>query len=154
MTDVYIRLLGPDDVAILDRLAADDADFDIDGRGGEEERLSQEDLRAYLSDPTVLHWIAYEGDERILGFLHCQTIRKYGGQPMELMLYEIGVRAKARRKGVGRALMDAMTAWMKERSITEVWVLGDNPGAVAFYKACAFEGHAPEDAVYLTREMD
>lgn len=147
-----IRRLGPSDVAILEGLAAEDADFDIDGREGEEARLPAEDLRAYLSDPTVLHWVAFDG-EVALGFLHCQTIRKYGGQPMELMLYEIGVRARARRQGVGRALLAVMTAWMKEHGVVEVWVLGDNPGAVAFYKACGFEGHAPEDAVYLTRDL-
>lgn len=155
---ITIRLLGPDDVAILARLAEEDADFDLDGRGGEEEKLSADDLRAYLSDPTVLHWIACDGaetrSENILGFLHGQTIRKYSAQPMELMLYEIGVRAHARRQGVGRALMDAMHAWMKERKIVEVWVLGDNPGAVAFYEACGYARHAADDAVYLTRELE
>lgn len=157
MSAIEIRRLTSADVALLDRIAADDADFDMDDCGGQETRLGEDDLRAFLEDPSVLYWVAEEpaakGETSVLGFLHCQTIRKYGAQPMEVMLYAIGVRTAARRQGVGRAFVATMLAWMKERSIIEVWVLGDNPGAVSFYEACGFARHAPEDAVYLTRGL-
>ncbi len=65
-------------------------------------------------------------------------IRKRAGEACELLLYEIGVRSAHRRKNVGRALLDAMYAWMRDHQIGESWVLADNPGAVAFYRACGF----------------
>jgi ribosomal protein S18 acetylase RimI-like enzyme len=151
---VQIRQLGPTDVDLLAQLAQDDADFDIEGRGGQEKQLTTQQLHGFLSDPTVLFWCAFDDDERtVLGFLHCQTIRKYSGEPMEVLLYQIGVRTKSRRTGIGRALIAEMEHWMSVRHIVEVWVLGDNPDAVAFYKSCAFESHDPDDAVYLTREL-
>lgn len=149
---MQIRLLTPSDGHVLDRIAADDADFDIEGRGEEKEELEPRAAIEFLSDPGVLCWAAFDDDE-VVGFLHCQTIRKHAGKPLEMLLYEIGVRACARRKGVGRALMAAMGTHMKERSITEVWVLADNPGAVAFYAACGFDRHAADAAVYMTREL-
>jgi ribosomal protein S18 acetylase RimI-like enzyme len=152
---VQIRQLGPTDVDLLEKLAQDDADFDIDGRGGQEKQLTTQQLHAFLSDPTVLFWCAFADDSEstVLGFLHCQTIRKYSSEPMEVLLYQIGVRSSARRQGIGRALMMEMEHWMSVRHIEEVWVLGDNPVAVDFYKANGFEGHAPEAAVYLTKEL-
>jgi len=47
----------------------------------------------------------------------------------------IGVRAEQRRRGVGRALVSAMDAWMAAHDVREVWVLADNPDAVAFDRA-------------------
>jgi GNAT superfamily N-acetyltransferase len=147
--NIEVRRLGRGDESILALLAADDADFDIDGRGEAAPPASPADAEAYLTDPSILHWVAQDG-EQTLGFLHCQMIRKDGGSAREVLLYEMGVRAHARRHGVGRALVAAMSTWMKQEGITEVWVLADNPGATAFYEACGFEveAHVP---VYLTR---
>jgi hypothetical protein len=39
---------------------------------------------------------------------------------------------------------------MAAHGVAEVWVLADNPGAVAFYEACGF-ATADEMAVYMTR---
>ena len=148
---VTIRRLGTDDVALLRMLAFEDADFDIDGRGKPKPPLEPEETREYLADPSVLHWVAEEG-EQVLGHLHCQIVRKHAGEAKELLLYEIGVRAHARRRGVGQALLGEMFTWMKRHDVDEVWVLADNPGATAFYEACLFE-IAPEAPVYLTRRL-
>ena len=44
-----------------------------------------------------------------------------------------------------------MSAWMQAHAVDEVWVLADNDGAVAFYRACGFD--VPDgQATYLTRE--
>jgi GNAT superfamily N-acetyltransferase len=59
-------------------------------------------------------------------------------QPLELVLYEIGVHREMRRRGIGRALLGECVAWMRERGIHTIWVLADNPGAEAFYLACRF----------------
>ncbi len=149
---MHIRLLGRDDAATLRQLALDDADFDLDQEPGVQRApLDAERALEYLTDPAVLHWVAEEG-ELVLGHLHCQVVRKHAGQPRELLLYEIGVRARARRSGVGRALTATMYDWMARHGVGDVWVLADNPGATAFYEACGFE--EPNDVpVYLTRSV-
>lgn len=143
-----VRRLGGDDHGVLATLARDDADFDVDDRGRAREPSAPEVARAFLDDANVLFWIA-ERDDDVVGFLSCQLIRRRAAPP-ELLLYEIGVRAAWRRRGVGRALVDAMTAWMRAHEVAEVWVLADNDGAVAFYRACGFT--VPDgQATYLVR---
>ena len=145
-----VRRLGPGDQHILAMLARDDEDFDLGGRGGEREPLSPTDSRAYLGDPRVLHWIASDEDGcTILGHMYCLVVPKRSGDGREILLYEIGVRAAQRRTGVGRALVQALDAWMSSHHVREAWVLADNPGAVEFYRACGFT--IGEQPVYLSR---
>lgn len=130
-------------------LALEDTDFDVDGRGKPSSPLDDTASRSYLANPSVLHWVAWEADT-IAGFLLCHVIALRVEEPRELLLYEIGVRAAFRRRGVGKALVDTMTAWMDEEGVGVVWVCADNPGAVAFYRACGFDAEA-EQPVYMTR---
>jgi ribosomal protein S18 acetylase RimI-like enzyme len=146
-----IRRLGAGDEPVLALLARDDADFDIDERGFARAPLPADAARAFLADEHVLLWIA-ERDASVVGFLSCQLVRRRAAAP-ELLLYEIGVRAAERRRGVGRALVDAMAAWMDAHDVVEVWVLADNDGAVAFYGACGF-AVSDGPAVYMTRERE
>jgi len=60
------------------------------------------------------------------------------------------VRDAWRRRGVGQALVTAMTTWMDDNGVREVWVLGDDPGACEFYEAMGFTT-APDQPTYLTR---
>jgi ribosomal protein S18 acetylase RimI-like enzyme len=149
---VSLRKLGPGDESVLSVLAAEDADFDIDDRGGTLTPSSPEDQAAYLADPAVVHLVAEDGG-RVVGHLYGHVLRKRTGH-VEVLLYEIGVRGAYRRRGIGRALVDALSAWMSERRLVELWVVADNPGAVAFYGACGFSAGDPEDAVYMTRSRD
>jgi len=149
---ISVRRLRSGDEAILELLARDDADFDLDDRGGGRPPLSPEAARAYLADSNVLHWIA-EKQGVIVGHMHCTLVRKFAGDPAEILLYEIGVRSAHRRQRVGRSLMNAMDAYMQEHGLKESWVLADNPGAVAFYRACGFKIEKPEP-VYLLRPGD
>lgn len=132
-----IRLLGPGDEDVLALLAADEPDFDLAGRSAPRPPLAGVDAAAYLSDPSVLHWVAEEGGGPV-GFLLCYLERRRAGAPRQLLVYEIGVREAHRRRGVGRALVGAMREWMAQHDVAEAWVLADNPGAEAFYAACSF----------------
>ena len=143
-----VRRLAADEHAILASLARDEADFDVAGRSDAKDPLAREDARAFLADGNVLFWVA-EHDGEVVGFLSCQLVRRRAAPP-ELLLYEIGVRAAQRRRGVGRALVAAMDAWMRAHGVDEVWVLADNDGAVAFYRACGFE-ISDGQATYMTR---
>jgi ribosomal protein S18 acetylase RimI-like enzyme len=148
MIAVTVRRLDGSDEAVLARIARDERDFDVDGRSDARAPLASAAARAFLDDPNVLFWIAEDAGE-VVGFLSCQLIRRRDDAP-ELLLYEIGVRSRRRRRGVGRALVDVMSGWMSEHAIGEVWVLADNDGAVAFYRACGFT-ISDGPAIYMTR---
>ncbi|HKO49456.1 MAG TPA: GNAT family N-acetyltransferase [Polyangiaceae bacterium] len=148
---IAIKRLGPGDEAILDLLANEDADFDLEGRSAALPQLKPSMAQRYLANPGVLHWVAMQ-DGIVTGFLYCAHVllRCHPGQ--ELLLYEIGVGKAHRRKGVGRALLDHMARWMQKNEISVVWVCADNPVAVDFYRGCGF-AEEPQP-VYMTRTID
>lgn len=146
---ISVRRLMRGDEAAIEQLVREDADFDIDGRGGDEEPLSAAEASRFLEDPAVLFWVA-EADGVIGGFLFCHVLSMRHRPARELLLYETGTRKDWRRKGVGRALMNAAFDWMKTNGVDQIWVLADNDGAAEFYRANGFE--VPEGmALYLTR---
>ncbi len=146
-----MRRLGRGDEATIELLVRDDADFDVDGRGGDDEPLTAAEARAFLQEPAVLFWVA-EAEGTIVGFLFCHVLPMRRRPARELLLYETGTRKDWRRKGVGSALMDAAFAYMKANGMSEVWVLADNDGAADFYRANGFD--VPEGmALYLTRAL-
>lgn len=142
-----IRRLGPSDLDVLSVLAREDADFDLADRGGTKAPLDRQSALAYLGDPRVLHWVA-EVDGGVAGFLSAHHLPLRSGAAAEVLFYEIGVRARYRRQGIGRALIQTLRTWMREASISYVWVLADNDEARAFYEACGFRLN-PGTAIYL-----
>jgi GNAT superfamily N-acetyltransferase len=142
-SQITVRLLGPGDGPILEMLAHNDAAFDVEGRGASKTALPAAAAAAYLADPAILHWIAEQHGE-VVGTLCCYVQRRRAGDPLQLMVYEIGVRATHRRRGIGRQLISVMDAWMAEHGVRKVWVLADNPGAESFYSACGFHRDEPQ----------
>ena len=128
-------------------LARDDADFDLDGGPERRTPLSRAASEAHLADPHVLHWTA-SIDAEVVGSLFCHVLPMRKEPARELLLYEIGVRAAWRRRGVGRALVSAMTDWMRTHDVVTAWVLADNEGAQRFYRAHGFAPGSGQ-AVYL-----
>lgn len=149
---VSIKRLGPGDEVTLDLLAREDADFDLDGRGGELTPLRPSQAQRYLANPSVLHWVTLEAGV-VTGFLSCCLVLLRSDPGQELLLYEIGVRRAWRRKGHGRALLNHMESWMQNNDVAEVWVCADNPVAVEFYRGSAFAIEESQP-VYLTRRVD
>jgi GNAT superfamily N-acetyltransferase len=146
-----IKRLGPGDETLLELLAIEESDFDLEGRGSPLRPLDVQAARSYLNNASVLHWAAFEEDA-VIGHLYCilLPLRAIPGQ--ELLLYEIGVRRKWRKRGVGRALLLHMENWMRENDVPTVWVLADNPSAVDFYRACDFAQDV-EDPLYMMRDL-
>jgi len=147
--DVRIRRLGPGDETLLAQRAIENADFDLDGRSGPVKPLADDAASAYLANPNVLHWVA-EKSGRVVGDLHCYALQKRAGEPMEVLLYEIGVRQNCRREGIGASLVRSLLEWMSRHGVKEAWVLADNPGAVEFYKACGFKVGSPAPTYLIT----
>ncbi len=154
-----VRRLAPKDHTVLTFLAEHDAEYDLDGRGEPLAPLSREKAEAFLADPTVLFWIAEQGDQ-VAGFLFCVHHLIRSGDGHELLLFEIGVHKDFRRRGVGRALNDAMELWMRDNAVKTVWVPGDNRVAVEFYSAIGFAADAEDSdipahkgAVFMVKEL-
>jgi len=75
------------------------------------ENHSVENWATELNDPSLAVRLA-EQDGAVVGHLLCHLLRLRCGDARELLLYEIGVRANHRRRGVGRLLLDVMEGWM------------------------------------------
>ena len=148
---ISIDRLCPGDEWILEHLAVNEADFDLDGRGAPLRPLDPPAAHRYLANPAVLHWVALE-DNEILGHLQCTLLPLRSGDGQELLLHEIGVRSASRRRGAGRALLTHMEGWMATHGVGVVWVLADNPIAVEFYRACGFAAEEPQP-VYMLRHL-
>ena len=144
---VVIRRLGPPDASVLTLLAREDADFDLEGQGRTETPLAPRGASAFLSDPDLLTWAAFAGQE-VVGFVFCHVLRMRKEPARELLLYEIGVRSGCRRQGVGRRLVAAMVDWMRAEGIVTAWVLAGHEDAERFYEACGF-GRGAGPATYL-----
>ena len=133
-----VRRLAPGDEAAFLRYTRRDDLFEADPRRATpSEPLSPAGAGAFLGDPSVLLWLA-EADGEAVGMLLCHVLRRSVSGPWaELLLYEIGTHVDWRRRGVGRALLAAMEAWMREHGVVDVWVPAED-AAVAFYATCGF----------------
>ncbi|NJP05244.1 MAG: GNAT family N-acetyltransferase [Chloroflexaceae bacterium] len=146
---VTVRQLTADDADLLGYLLAHEADFDLEDRQQTHYTIDQPAVRRFVTNPATLCWVAF-ADAKPIGSLHCIRLPVLTSNGEELLLYDIGVHHVWRRQGAGRALLAAMEDWMQRHGVTEVWVLADNPAAVAFYRACGF-GVDQSQPVYLTR---
>lgn len=124
-------------------LAKEGAAFDVQGRGRPRAPIAGAAAADYLADEHVLHWVAEDAGV-VVGHLLCYLQRRRAGEPLQLMLYEVGVRDDRRRQGIGRALVSEMDEWMRANGVSTVWVLADNDEAEAFYAACGFARDEPQ----------
>jgi ribosomal protein S18 acetylase RimI-like enzyme len=120
---VEIRTLGPgDDAAVV---AAQDL-FDGPADAAATAR--------FLADPGHHLLIAYDG-ERPVGFVTGVELT-HPDKGTELLLYELGVEEDVRRRGFGRALVEALLARARERGCYGMFVFvdDDNAAGLATYR--------------------
>jgi ribosomal-protein-alanine N-acetyltransferase len=78
--------------------------------------------------------LAAEDAGALVGFILCRLIAG------EAEVLTLAVRPAARRRGIGRALLEAAAALAQASAATMfLAVAADNPGAVALYAAAGFE---------------
>jgi ribosomal protein S18 acetylase RimI-like enzyme len=86
--------------------------------------------------------IAYDG-ERPVGFVSGVELT-HPDKGTEMFLYELAVDERSRRRGFGRALVDALAGLARERGCYGMFVLtdDDNEAALATYARAGGGGHS------------
>jgi ribosomal protein S18 acetylase RimI-like enzyme len=99
-------------------------------------RRSEEEWRQTLLDRDAFLLIAYE-DGSAVGMAR---VRRLEEKPSSSGLYSMWVAPSARRKGVGKALMDAALSWAQQQGVDEMIlsVAQGNDGAKRLYLQTGF----------------
>jgi hypothetical protein len=94
----------------------------------------------------LAHW-----NNKISGFLTAHRLQRFDERKAEILLYEIGVNEESRKKGIGKALIEAVKAWGREVQADEVWVLTNrsNQAAMALYKSAGGLEASPDDMMFV-----
>ena len=94
----------------------------------------REATQRFLAEPTHHLLVAYDGGETPLGFVSGVELT-HPDKGTEMFLYELGVDESARRRGVGRTLVQALATVAREQGCYDMWVLADadNDAARATY---------------------
>jgi aminoglycoside 6'-N-acetyltransferase I len=122
---IHIRVLGPDDDAILQHLAPDVFDNPIDARWSAE----------FLADPR--HHLAVAIDNGLVVAMATALHYVHPDKPPELWVNEVGVAPTHQGRGIGRQTLAALLAHAKTLGCREAWVLttADNGAARRMYAA-------------------
>ena len=105
-------------------------------------------VRAYLASPTDHLFIAYLAG-RPAGFARAHELRRLDGLRPKLMLYEIGTAPRYRRRGVGRALVEAAKDLGRARNATLMFVITSsrNTAAMRLYAVTGGRRLAFDDTI-------
>jgi len=100
----------------------------------------------FLADRNCMLFVAVD-DGIVVGTLDGYALRQPHVRRPQFLLYEIDVAEPFRRRGIGRALIDAFADEARRRDAEDVWVLThrSNAAAVALYRACGFAPDADDD---------
>ena len=151
---VTIRRLEPGDGRVLRRLTEEAAAFDMGGKSGRsaaaEPRAPLDTIpaRRFLAQPDVHLLVAFERDEPV-GFVLGYELLRREGDPINLFVHEVRVRAGRRRDEIGRRLLEALWALGRDRGIGSAFVIAatDDRDALSFYRAAGGKRSRREMAV-------
>lgn len=104
-------------------------------------------VERFLADPTHHLLLAYAGAQPV-GFVSGVEMT-HPDKGTEMFLYELAVDEDHRRRGIGRALVEALAALARTKGCYDVWVLTEeeNEAAVATYRRAG--GLAPSNHVMI-----
>ncbi len=147
---IEVRRLGVGDEELVRRLSVEDARFEEAGVAPRERTPhTVESARAFLSVETNVQLAALDSGAPVGQLLAYELIRRHGDGKM-MFIYEIGVRDDHRRRGVGRALFEALQAICRERGIARAFVITNesNETAMSFYRSLGGTRDATDEAVF------
>ena len=116
---VELRLLGPDDAAVLERVADDVFD----------EAIKASLAVEFLNDRRH-HLIVAIVDEQIVGMITAVNY-VHPDKAAQLWINEVGVAPVHQRQGIGRALLNAMLAHGRKLGCSEAWLGTEHDNAAA-----------------------
>jgi aminoglycoside 6'-N-acetyltransferase I len=138
---IEIRLLGPGDIEVLDRVAPDVFDGPVDPRWA----------RAFLDD-TRHHLVVAIDDGTVVGMASAVDYVHPDKAP-QLWINEVGVATSHRRRGIARRLLDALLAHGRTLGCTEAW-LGTEEDNVAARRLYEGAGSKPERFVLYSFPLE
>ena len=151
-TKIWVRRLGPPDLAVLTWLARNNARYGAPGDRPAQEPLSELDAKEFLADERTVCLVAFAGNDPI-GFLYANELYRRHGELRHLCLYEIGVAEDQRGSGVGRQLFDALGAHAHKRGITHGFAVTNmsNRDAMSLFDKAGGHRGANDDVVFAFR---
>lgn len=132
--DIEIRILTPNDDDIFDNVAAEVFDH----------QPKPKLVREFLADPR--HHIAVALDGGVVVGFASAVHYVHPDKPAELWINEVGIAPTHRRRGLGKAVLDAMFEIGRAHGCKTAWVLTErsNPAAMALYAAAGGKTMPPE----------
>jgi GNAT superfamily N-acetyltransferase len=133
---VQVRRLAPADVETLRTIRLEALRSDPDAFGStleREEGRSDDDWRAWLGRGATF---VAETDDGPVGLI----VARPHDDPTTVGIYAMFVSSRARRRGIGRALVEAAIEWAASSGATQVtlMVIDRNESASKLYKSCGF----------------
>lgn len=122
---IVVRVLGPPDAALLDRVAPDVFDGPVDARWWGE----------FAADPRHHLAVALDGDTVVAMASGVHYV--HPDKPPELWINEVGVAPSHQQRGIGRRVVAALLAHGRALGCRGAWVLthGENEPARRLYAA-------------------
>ena len=122
--------ITPNNKTLLANIADDVFDYNI----------AAPQLDAYLAQSNHKLIVAIVGDQvvgQIRGMIHFQP-----DEPPHLYVDNLGVAPEQKRKGIAKALFEALTVWAKAEGCVSFWVATetDNHEGNSFYRAIGLKG--------------
>ncbi len=130
---VGIRRAGSSDLEDMRRLLREL--FAIETQFDAEPEKQRRGLMRLLESPTAEVWVAERG-ERIVGMVTVQLLVSTAEGGASGLLEDLIVTSAHRRKGFGKALVEAATQWARGQGATRIQLLADahNVPAIIFYR--------------------
>jgi ribosomal-protein-alanine N-acetyltransferase len=114
-----------------------------------DELWALDQVQAFIANPDNLLLLATTPD-LMCGIVIAHRLQRLDALRAEVLLYSIDVHVSMRRRGVGRAMVDATTAWARELGADCTWVLTErsNHAAMALYRAAGGIDDIPDVAMF------
>jgi ribosomal protein S18 acetylase RimI-like enzyme len=109
-------------------------------------------MLAFLSDQDNYLFLALAG-ERVAGSLFGYSLVHPPIREPQFLLYEIDVRPEDRRRGIGKALVQAFIDAARASDAFGIWVITNqsNSAAMAMYASCGLRRENPDDVMLALR---
>lgn len=101
----------------------------------------QQGLRMMLDNPNGCVMVA-QGDGQVIGMCSGQLLISTAEGGPALLVEDVVVREPWRGRGVGRLLMEAISAWAQDKKVNRLQLLADrnNTAALEFYRCLGWQG--------------